>query len=249
MLTDQYPYTAFMTSLSVILFPAWANDGTIADTLARVRNTETRARLLAHIEAAQWDWNVLQVGVARGRREAQGLKFSELAAREGKSPAEAALDLYSDEEGYVSAVHFAMSETDVEAVLRDPHTMIGSDGVANDPASLLAEDKTHPRSYGTFPRVLARYVRDKEIISLPEAVRRMTSLPAQRLRLADRGTLAVGMKADITVFDPALVQDNATFDDPHRFPSGIAHVVVNGRLAQEGGVQTDILSGRVLRRA
>jgi len=192
---------------------------------------------------------VLQVGVARGRRNAQGLPFTELGAREGKSPAEAALDLYSDEEGFVSAVHFAMSEDDVEAILRDPHTMIGSDGVANDPASLLAEDKTHPRSYGTFPRVLSRYVRDREVVSLSEAVRRMTGLPAQRLGLPDRGTLMVGSKADITVFNAATVHDDATFDDPHRFPSGIAHVVVNGRLAQEGGVQTDVLSGHVLRRA
>ncbi len=248
-LTDQYPYTAFMTSLAVILFPAWANDGTASDTLACVRDADTRARILAHINAANWDWNVLQVGVARGRRNAQGLPFTELGAREGKSPAEAALDLYSDEEGFVSAVHFAMSEDDVEAILRDPHTMIGSDGVANDPASLLAEDKTHPRSYGTFPRVLSRYVRDREVVSLSEAVRRMTGLPAQRLGLPDRGTLMVGSKADITVFNAATVHDDATFDDPHRFPSGIAHVVVNGRLAQEGGVQTDVLSGHVLRRA
>ncbi len=247
-LTDQYPYTAFMTGLSVILFPAWANDGTTADTVARVRDSQTRARILAHINAANWDWNVLQVGVVRGRRDAQGLTFAALGAREGKSPAEAALDLYSEEDGYVSAVHFAMSERDVEAILRDPHTMIGSDGVANDPASLLAEDKTHPRSYGTFPRVLSRYVRDKGVVSLAEAVRRMTSLPARRLGLQDRGLLAVGNKADITVFNPATVLDNATFADPHRFPSGITHVIVNGRLAQEGGVQTDVLSGRVLRR-
>ena len=248
-LTDQYPYTAFMTGLSVILFPAWANDGTAADTLARVRDPDTRARILQHINSANWDWNVLQVGVARNRRDAQGMKFTELGAREGKPPAEAALDLYSEEDGFVSAVHFAMSELDVEAVLRDPHTMIGSDGVANDPASLLAEDKTHPRSYGTFPRVLARYVRDREVLSLAEAVRRMTGLPARRLGLQDRGTLAVGNKADITVFNANTVQDNATFDDPHRFPSGIVHVIVNGRMAQEGGVQTDVLSGHMLRRA
>jgi N-acyl-D-amino-acid deacylase len=153
-----------------------------------------------------------------------------------------------DEEGWVAAVHFAMSEEDVEYILADPHTMIGSDGVANDPVSEMAQDKTHPRTYGTFPRIFARYVRDREVLSLPEAVRRMTSLPAKRLRLTDRGALRVGMKADIAVFDPMLFHDTATFEDPHRFPSGISHVLVNGRLAMENGVQTDLLSGRVLRR-
>ena len=127
--------------------------------------------------------------------------------------------------------------------------MIGSDGVSNDPASELAQDKTHPRTYGTFPRVFARYVRDREVLSLPEAIRRMTSLPAQRLKLTDRGTLRVGAKADITVFDPNTIRDVATFDEPHQFPTGIHHVLVNGRLALENGAQTDTLSGRVLRRA
>ena len=248
-LTDQYPYTAFMTGLGVILLPAWANDGSAADTTARLRDPAQRARVLQEINAAGWDWNVLQVGVARTRRDTQGLTLAQLGAREGKPPAEAALDLLIDEDGWVAAVHFAMSEDDVETILRDPHTMIGSDGVANDPHSLLAEDKTHPRTYGTFPRVLARYVRGRAVLPLVEAVRRMTSLPAQRLRLADRGRLAVGGKADITVFNPATVEDAATFDDPHRFPVGVCHVLVNGRVAMEGGVQTDALSGRVLRRA
>ncbi|MBV9849097.1 MAG: D-aminoacylase [Armatimonadetes bacterium] len=247
-LTDQYPYTAFMTGLSVILLPAWANDGTPADTVARLRDPAARARILTEMEKEDWDWDTIQVGVARNRRETQGLTLAELGLRESKPPAEAALDLMIDEEGWVSAVHFAMSEEDVQMVLRDPHTMIGSDGVANDPHSLLAEDKTHPRTYGTFPRVLARYVRDYEVISLAEAVRRMTTLPAQRLKLTDRGRLAVGMKADLTVFDPALIRDQATFDDPHRYPTGIRHVLVNGRLAIENGTQTDALSGRVLRR-
>lgn len=247
-LTDQYPYTAFMTGLGVILFPAWANAGSADETVARLRGPANRARVAAEIEAAGWDWDALQVGVARTRRDTQGLTLAQLGAREGKRPVDAALDLFLDEEGWVATVHFAMSEDDVEAVLRDPHTMIGSDGVANDPASLLAEDKTHPRSYGTFPRVLARYVRDREIIGLSEAVRRMTSLPAQRLGVSDRGTLRVGNRADVTVFNPDLVQDTATFDDPHRFPVGIVHVLVNGRLALEDGVQTDALSGRVLRR-
>ena len=248
-LTDQYPYTAFMTGMSVILLPRWAKDGTMENMLARLRDPSDRARILATIATEPWDWTTVQVGVARTRREVQGMTLAALGASEGKTPAEAALDLLVSEEGWVSAVHFAMSEEDIEFVLSDPHTMIGSDGVANDPASEMAADKTHPRTYGTYPRVLARYVRDREVLSLGEAVRRMTSLPAQRLGLADRGTLRAGAMADITVFDPRAVSDAATFDDPHRFPVGIPHVVVNGRLALENGVQTDVLSGRVLRRS
>ena len=247
-LTDQYPYTAFMTGLSVILLPHWAKEGAMEDMLGRLRDPSVRARILAGIAGERWDWNMVQVGVARTRRETQGKTLAELGALESKTPAEAALDLLLDEEGWVSAVHFAMSEEDVEFILSDPHTMIGSDGVANDPASEMAADKTHPRTYGTYPRVLARYVRDREVLSLGEAVRRMTSLPARRLGLLDRGTLRVGAMADITVFDAGAVQDAATFDDPHRFPIGIPHVIVNGRLALENGVQTDVLSGRVLRR-
>ncbi len=248
-LTDQYPYTAFMTGLMVILLPRWAKDGTMEDTLIRLRDPVLRQQILTEIAAEPWDWNTVQIGIARNRREAQGLTLAELGARAGKSPAEAALDLLLDEEGWVAAVHFAMSEEDVEFILTDPHTMIGSDGVANDPASELAEDKTHPRSYGTYPRVFSRYVRDREVLSLPEAVRRMTSLPAQRLKFTDRGTLRVGAFADITVFDPGRIHDTATFDEPHQFPNGISHVLVNGRLALDSGAQTDVLSGRALRRA
>ena len=248
-LTDQYPYTAFMTGLSVIILPRWAKDGSMEEMLVRLRDTTTRTRLLAEIDAAGWDWDMLQVGIARNRRETQGLTLAQIGRAEGNSPAEAALDLLLDEEGWVAAVHFAMSEEDVEYILSDPHTMIGSDGVANDPHSELAQDKTHPRTYGTFPRILNRYVLGREVLSLSEAIRRMSSLPARRLKLTDRGTLRVGAKADIAVFDPQLFRDVATFDEPHRFPTGIAHVLVNGRLAMENGVQTDALSGRILRRA
>ena len=248
-LTDQYPYTAYMTGLGVILLPKWASGGTGAELAARLKEPSTRQRVLAEMEAQNWDWNIIQIGIARNRREAQGLTLTQLGASEGKTPAEAALDLLIAEEGWVAAVHFAMSEDDVEEVLRDPHTMIGSDGVSNDPQSSSAEDRSHPRAFGTFPRVLSRYVRDREILSLSEGIRRMTSLPAQRLGLSDRGRLAVGMKADITVFDPKHIADRATFDSPHQYPTGITHVLVNGRFALRDGVQTDTLSGRVLRRA
>ena len=247
-LTDQYPYTAFMTGLSVILLPHWAKEGTVEEMTARLRDPGSRARILAAIAAEPWDWDTVQIGIARTRRDTQGLTLAELGRRDGMTPAEAALDLLADEDGFVAAVHFAMSEEDVEFILSDPHTMIGSDGVANDPASEMAQDKTHPRTYGTFPRVFAHYVRGREVLSIAEAVRRMTSLPAQRLKLADRGIIKPGMKADLTVFNPRTIEDCATFADPHQFPVGIHHVLVNGRLAMQNGVQTDVLSGKILRR-
>jgi N-acyl-D-aspartate/D-glutamate deacylase len=128
--------------------------------------------------------------------------------------------------------------------------MIGSDGATASPAGILGEDRSHPRTYGTFPRVLSLYVRDKGVISLQEAIRRMTSLPASRLRLEDRGVLREGMKADITIFDAGKVHDDATFDEPHRFASGIEHVLVNGRFAlRDGELQAHTRAGAVLRRA
>jgi N-acyl-D-aspartate/D-glutamate deacylase len=248
-LTDQYPYDAYMTGLSVIILPAWANEGSPADTAARLSDPLNRSRVISEIDASDWDWSLIRVGMARKNRSLQGLTIAEIATRDHKKPSEAAVDLLIDEEGWVAAAHFAMSDADIDEVLRDPHTMIGSDGVATDPNSVLSEDQIHPRTYGTFPRVLSRYVRERKVISLAEAIRRMTSLPAQRLRFTDRGRIAAGTKADITVFDPTAITDLATFERPHQYPAGVCFVLVNGRVAIADGVQTDTLAGRVIRRA
>lgn len=247
-LTDQYPYTAYMTGLTVILLPEWANAGSGEETIERLSDPAVRERVAAEVNADPPDWNNIVIGVARGRRDAQGLSLAELARREGKTPIESALDLIIDEKGWVGAAHFAMSEEDVEYVMRDPHTMIGSDAVASSPHGIMAEDRSHPRSYGTFARVLGLYVRERGVLPLAEAIRRMTSLPAQRLRLTDRGRLAAGMKADIAIFDTGRVEDLATFDEPHQFPRGVEYVLVNGRLAIDHGEQTDARAGRVIRR-
>jgi N-acyl-D-amino-acid deacylase len=248
-LTDQYPYTAFMTGLSVIILPAWANAGTPEQVTARLREPASRDRIRSEILADPPVWDQVFVGVARNRHEDEGRSLADLGKREGKDPVDSALDLMIDENGIVSCAYFALCEEDVEAILRDPHTMIGSDGVTATPSGVLGEDKTHPRSYGTFPKVLSVYVRDKHAVPLGEAIRRMTSLPASRIGLRDRGRLAVGAKADIVVFDAAGIADNADFAHPHRFASGIVHVFVNGRHALAGGEQSDVLAGRVLRRA
>lgn len=248
-LTDQYPYTAFMTGLGVVLLPKWAMSGSPDDVAARLVKPETRGEIRKEILFNEPDWSKIRIGVARNRRDVQGLDLAQLGEREGKHPVDAALDLMADEHGWVAAAHFALSDEDVETVLRDPHTMIGSDGVSSAPAGVMGEDKTHPRTYGTFPRVLGFCVREKSIIPLAEAIRRMTSLPALRIGLRDRGRIAPGMKADITVFSPQTVADRATFETPHLFAAGIEHVFVNGRLSLTGGQQRDIRAGRILRRS
>ncbi|BDI32212.1 N-acyl-D-amino-acid deacylase [Capsulimonas corticalis] len=247
-MADMYPYSAFMTGLSVILLPEWARHGSNTDLAARLIEPLTRSRILDEIHAKDWDWSAIQIGTARHHREAQGLTLATLGFRAGLSPAEAAIDLLAAEDGWVSAAHFAMSEDDIAAVMTDSLTMIGSDGVAQDPHGPQSGDKTHPRSFGTFPRVLGHYVRELGVITLSEAIQKMTTLPAKRMKLTDRGALEVGRKADITVFNPETVADRATFDEPNQYPTGIELVFVNGRLSVEGGVPTGVRAGAVLRR-
>jgi N-acyl-D-amino-acid deacylase len=246
--TDQYPYTAFMTGLAVILLPDWALAGGGPAVIEKLSDPETRAKIVDYIINDNPDWDQIRIGVARSRREAQGLTLTALGAKVGRTPLDAALDLLIDEEGMVSAAYFAMSEDDVEEIMRDPYTMIGSDGVAATPVGVLGEDMTHPRSYGTFPRVLGEYVRRRGVLPLEEAVRKMTSLPASRMKLTDRGYVEPGFFADLVVFNPDQIVDVATFDEPHKFAAGIVHVVVNGKMAIRDGVQTEALAGSVLRR-
>ena len=216
-LTDQYPYTAFMTGLTLILLPAWARNGSPEEMMERLNHPEQRERMEAEVMAGDLDFNAIRIGVARSNPQYQGLTLTELGEQMVKSPAAAAIDLLLMENGWVAAAHFAISESDVEEVLRDEHTMIGSDGVTTTPS---APESPHPRSYGTFPRVLGRYVREKGVLSLPDAIRRMTSLPASRLRLADRGRIAPGLRADFTLFRPEQIVDVATFAAPHQYPHG-----------------------------
>jgi N-acyl-D-amino-acid deacylase len=143
---------------------------------------------------------------------------------------------------------FMLAEADVRRVLAAPGVMVGSDGSALATTGELGRGKPHPRSYGTFPRVLGRYVREVGLLSLPEAVHKMTGLPARRLGLADRGVVRAGARADLVAFDPATVADRATYEDPHRYPAGIRHVLVNGRLVVRDGEHTGSLPGRVLAR-
>jgi len=255
--TDQYPYTAFMTALSIQVLPRWAMAGAVEETATKLRDPELRARIAADMRAThpEWDdisavsfWKDLQIGVCRGRPEAQGRSILELAIEAQQLPIDYVLDLLADVEGYVSAVNFAIGHEDIARVMQYRWTSIGSDGVGTHPEGTGGADKIHPRAYGTFPRVLGHYVRELGVLTEPEAIRKMTTLPADRLGLKDRGRLAPGCFADITVYDPATIADRATFADPHQYPTGIRLVMVNGRIALDSGKPNSARNGRVLRK-
>jgi len=251
---DQYPYTAFQTSMAVQFLPPWANIGDNDTVLARLTNPEQRAAILADIRAnhADWDeidhWESVRIGVSRNNRSLQGRTIAEIARERGNNPIDTVLDIIVEEHNFISAINFSINEDDIAYVMRHPLTMIGSDAVGTCPRGKMGEDRVHPRSYGTYPRVLGRYVREMGVLQEPEAIRKMTSMPADRLGLKDRGRIAPGQFADIVIYDRATIADNATFDDSHHFASGIDLTLVNGRVAWERGAPTGALPGRVLRK-
>jgi len=251
---DVYPYTASSTTLRTLL-PDWVLEGGEGAMLERLRDPATRGRIRAEVEdgrtgaedlVANAGWDGIMIAYAPGRPEAEGKRLSDLAQQWGQAPADAAMDLILAGHGKVYMILFQLDEFDLSVALGHPHVMIGSDGSALSPSGALGRGKPHPRSYGTFPRVLARYCRDQRLLSLEQAVRKMTGLPAKKLGLKDRGVIRVGAKADLVVFNHKTVTDLATYEDPHRYPAGIEYVLVNGRLVIKGGEHTGSLPGRVL---
>ena len=260
---EVYPYVAGSTSLTTLL-ASWAHEGGIRALVERLENPDLRQRLKREMReglpgwenmavADGWD-NLLIAWVKSGRRpDIEGRSIADLARAEGKDPEDFVMDLLISEKDVaafdcVYLVVFSMDEEDVKTVMRHPLCMIGSDGRAVAPYGVLRRGKPHPRYYGTFPRVLAKYVREDTVLTLEEAVRKMTSAPAQRLGLKDRGLLREGLRADIVVFDPERVQDTATFQDPHQYPKGIPYVVVNGEVTIEESEHTGARAGIVLRK-
>lgn len=254
---DVYPYTASCTSLDTVL-PPWAREGSKEDVIARLNDAATRERAKKEMETSSDEWeaiaaedgweNVYLIGLAKEHnRRFENRPMSKVAEELGKDPGDAALDLIVDEDLMAGAIFHEISEDDVIRVMSHPLGSIGSDGEAEAPYGPTSDCATHPRAYGTFPRVLARYVREKKILSLEDAIRKMTSLPADRIGFRDRGRIAPGMAADVVVFDPEKVRDTATFEDSHRFPDGIKCVVVNGLVTVMDGEHTRERAGQVLR--
>jgi N-acyl-D-amino-acid deacylase len=246
-MSDQYPYTAFMTGLSIQVLPGWAQEGTLAEVAERLRIPETEERVIENLKAAGHDWERFQIAIVQKDRSMQGRTVAALAAERGLEPEVFVVRLLVEEKGLVGAIAFQMSEEDVKTVMRHPFTAIGSDGATSSPTGKRGEDKIHPRTYGTFPRVLGHYVREERVLPLEEAIRRMTSLPASRLRLQDRGRVREGNYADLVAFDPNTIRDTATYPEPHAFAKGIEHVWVNGTPVLQNGKHTQRLPGRILR--
>ncbi|MGG1658164.1 N-acyl-D-amino-acid deacylase family protein [Brevibacillus sp. NRS-1366] len=246
---DQYPYAAASTFLHAIL-PPWMHDGGVRKMLERLRDARLREQAKEEIlHSGEYDNPVRNNGWANlviasvssdGNRRLEGMSLLEVAERKGTEPAYAAFDLLIEEEGEVMIIIHWGNEEDVERVMKHPLQMVGSDGVFG--------GKPHPRLYGSFARVLGHYSREKQAFPFWEAVRKMTGAPAQLLRLQDRGFLREGYRADIVVFDPATVVDQATYENPLTLPIGISHVLVNGQIVVSNGQFTDVTSGEVLRR-
>lgn len=248
---DQYPYTASSTSIQAALLPSWAQEGSRSDLLKRLADPATRAKIKTESvnsirnERGGGDPKNIVIAACSWDRSLAGKNLADVTKMRGMEPtienaAEAALWIV--EKGGCSGIFHAISEDDLQRILKHPATMIGSDGEI----TIFGQAHPHPRSYGTFVRVLAVYARDKKTITLEEAVRKMTSFPASRLGLADRGVLRAGMKADIAVFDPAKVRDAATFENPHQYAEGFSNVIVNGRIVFDGAKMTAERPGKVL---
>jgi N-acyl-D-amino-acid deacylase len=243
---DQYPYVASSTGLAAFM-PHWAQEGGNDRLLERLKDFEIRKKIAMDQSGIYREWSSVMVASAKNHPEYEGKRITEIAEIEGKEPIEAVFDLLFAENAQVSVVSFGISEEDLRRVLQSPFGMIGSDGSAVAPRGILGSGKPHPRYYGTFPRVLGYYVKEG-VITLQEAIRKMTSAPAHRLSLKDRGLLRENFKADITIFDPTKVKDNATFVEPHQFASGIPYVVVNGEIVIDNGEHTGASPGRALRK-
>jgi N-acyl-D-amino-acid deacylase len=250
---DVYPYTASSTTIRTLL-PDSALEGGIEAMLGRLREPAARAQIRDEMArgpvlARGVGWEDIMIAYAPSRPEIQGLRLDEIGRRWSKDPVECAFDIIEAEKGKGYVILFQLDEADLRLALLHPHVMIGSDGSSLATAGPLSEGKPHPRSYGTFPRVLGRYARDERLLTLPAAIHKMTGMPAARLGLKDRGAIREGARADVVVFSPERVADPATYEDPHRYALGIPHVVVNGRIVIKDGQHTGLLPGRVLRPA
>jgi N-acyl-D-aspartate/D-glutamate deacylase len=243
---DVYPYTAVSTTVTRFL-PAWTLEGGVGALMERLRTPSVRAQILDEANADRSvKWENVRVAAVRKPEHTpyEGLTLEALGEAFGSAPLDAAVGLIVADGAPFPIIRFIMSEDDVQYVLRHPAVMIGSDGYAMSPA---LGSKPHPRSYGTFTRVLGEYVRDKKVLSLEEAVRKMTAFPAARFGLWDRGLIRPGQVADLVLFDPTRIRDAATFEDPHQYSEGVAWVMVGGQMVWQDGQDTGAVAGRVLR--
>jgi dihydroorotase/N-acyl-D-amino-acid deacylase len=257
---DTYAYTAWSNSMSAFV-PPWVHDGGDAEMVERLKDQPTRARIRKEMQTPSKDWDnewdeikgpddIMITAVQNPElKKFQGKRLTEVAKVMGKDPIDTLFDLLIEDKGFTSVAVFGMSEPDVALALQQPWVSVDNDSSGTSPEGILGEEHPHPRAYGTFPRILRKYVREEKKLSLEDAIRKFSALPAQRMRLIDRGVLKQGMWADVVVFDPDKVRDVATFDDPNRLSEGMDFVLVNGTPVIENGKMTAALPGKVLRGA
>ena len=254
---DMYTYTAGATGLDGAM-PPWVQAGGFEAWRARLQDADTRARVVAEMHEPTDAWENMfelagpeNIKLLAFKNEAlrplTGRTLAEVAVERGTPPAETAIDLVIEDGTRVGAAYFTMSEQNLRRILGLPWVSFCSDSDAPSAEGRFLQWSSHPRAYGSFARLLGRYVRDEQVVPLEEAIRRLTSLPARTLRLQRRGLLQPGYHADVVVFDPARIEDHATFDEPHQYAAGVAHVAVNGTLALRDGAHTGALPGRVVR--
>ena len=254
---DMYMYPAGATGLNASL-PPWTMDGGYESLFKRLEDPDLRQKIAAEMRTPSDKWEnlylaagsadrVLLVGFKSEKlKPLTGKTLAEVAKMRGKDPVETIMDLIVEDRSRVGTVYFLMDEENIKKELRQPWVSLGSDGASMAPEGVFLKSSTHPRAYGNFARLLGKYVREEKVISLTEAVRRLTGLPATNLGLDRRGFLRTGMFADVVIFDPATIADRATFENPHQYAVGVKHVFVNGVQVLKDGEHTDAKPGRAL---
>jgi N-acyl-D-amino-acid deacylase len=257
---NTYAYTAWFNTMSAFV-PPWAHDGGDAKLVERLKDPAMRARIRKELTTPSKDWDnewqeipgpeSVLIGVVQNPKllPLQGKTLADVAKIWNKDPMDALFDFLIEDRAFTEVAVFGMSEPDVALALRQPWVSIDNDSAGTSPEGILGREHPHPRAYGTFPRILRKYVREEKLLTLEDAIRKFSTLPAQRMRLTDRGVLKAGMWADLVVFDPATVRDLATFDNPNQLSEGMEYVLVNGVPVIDQGKMTGAKPGKVLRGA
>lgn len=244
---DMYMYNASSTGLNVVL-PAWAKEGGHSATMKLIENPARRKKMMAEIDFHVPSEKILLVGFRnKEMRNLIGKTLAEVSVERNKSPNETLVDLIYEDDSRIQVVYFSMSEDNIKKKLKLPYMSICSDAGSYTNEGVFLEQSTHPRAYGSFARLLGHFVRDEKIISLEEAVHKLTTLPATNLKLKKRGSLKRGYFADVVIFDPKTIKDNATFEKPHQYATGMQHVFVNGGHVLKDGEHTGTSSGRFVK--
>ena len=245
---DRYPYTAANTGLHNVL-PNWVLDGGIKKELERLKDKATREKIKNELQQAKkdiWDKIMISEVITEKNKIYEGKRVSEAASIAKKEPIEFVFDILVEEEIAVDAIFFKMSEENLQRILKKPYVMFGSDSGARADYGALGRGRSHPRTFGTFPRILGKYVREEKRLDLPTAIKKMTSAPCKKFNIKNRGLIKEGYFADIVIFNPDTIIDTATYEEPHKYPIGIEYVIVNGKLTVEKAKHLGTKAGRVI---